>query len=66
MEPTDDSAHEPERCFECRTVLIPVADGVVLCSECSRANDAPEMDPIPDTLRLPLWWYEDASGAKPR
>jgi hypothetical protein len=53
MEPIEDRALEAMRCFDCRTVLIPVADGVVLCSECARADDAAEMEPVPDTLRLP-------------
>jgi hypothetical protein len=64
MEPIEDRALEAMRCFDCRTVLIPVADGVVLCSECARADDAAEMEPVPDTLRLPRWWHEDPAGAK--
>jgi hypothetical protein len=63
MEPIDDCAPDPKRCFECGTVLGSLADGVVLCAACARVKD--EIEPIPETLRLPRWWYEDPSRAKP-
>lgn len=62
MEPFDDSAPVTKRCFDCRTVLASLADGVVLCAACTRAKD--EIEPAPETLRLPRWWYEDPSGPK--